>query len=80
MTGPVQEITEIAGVSDEDAVLIAVLLQGKTHRAAGKATGVSERTVYRRLQDPTFRKALSNARSAVLAGVVNALATSSKKP
>ena len=79
MTDAATENPENFGVGDEDAVLIALLLQGKTNRAAAKATNISESTVHRRLQDPTFRKALSNARSAVLAGVVNALANASDK-
>jgi hypothetical protein len=46
--------------------LIIALAKGMSVRAAAKASGFSERSVYRRLQDPPFLSKVSNAQSALL--------------
>jgi len=49
-----------------DAFLIPVLVTGKSVREASQETGLSERSIYRRLADPLFRKQLSVARTALV--------------
>lgn len=49
-----------------NAQLVAVLAGGATAQAAAKLTGVSPRTVFRRLADPTFRRRVTRARSELL--------------
>jgi len=61
---------------DETAV-IAALAAGASAEAAARSGGVSRRTVYRRLEDPTFRKAVDDARAAILARAVAKLTASS---
>jgi len=45
-----------------DIALIAALAGGATVAEAAKTAGVSERTAFRRLQDPAFRQRLETAR------------------
>jgi hypothetical protein len=53
--------------------LIAALLQGKTIAEAAEASGLSPRTVSRRLADPAFVRELQAARQRVLTRAVNVL-------
>jgi hypothetical protein len=46
----------------EDLALLTALLSNATIRKAGAEAGLSEATVYRRLQDATFRKQLKEMR------------------
>ena len=46
-----------------DEALMLALACGATVEVAAQKTGVSQRTVYRRLEDPDFRHALSRYRS-----------------
>jgi hypothetical protein len=56
------------------AVLIAALAAGATVRDAARQAKVAERTVYRRLEDATFRRQVTDARGEILARTVGRLA------
>ena len=56
----------------EPALLVA-LLQGKTIPEAAQATGLSERTIKRRLADPAFVRELQVARQRAVSRAVNVL-------
>jgi hypothetical protein len=62
--------------ADFPPVLIAALAGGLTVAAAAKKAKLSERTVYRRLQDPAFRTAVSQACGAMLSQAIGLLAAS----
>ena len=49
-----------------DAALIAALAAGATVQDAANQAGVAERTVYRRLADPSFRAQIEEARRAAI--------------
>jgi hypothetical protein len=51
--------------------LIAALLHGNTIPEAAQASGLSERTVSRRLADPSFQAALREARQRALSRAIN---------
>jgi hypothetical protein len=51
----------------DDGVLVAALAIGKTHAEAARISGVSERTIGRRLQDPDFEARVRGARAEVTA-------------
>ena len=55
-------------------VLLAALAGGATHQEAATQAGVSERTAYRRLEDPAFRQQLAEARGALITRAVGRLA------
>ncbi len=63
-----------SGRKNADAVLIVALASGKGPAEAAKLAGVSERTVYRRLQDPVWRRQVAAARTDMLARAVGVLA------
>ena len=56
-----------------DEVLVAALAAGATHAAAANAAGVSERTVRRRLNDPTFHASVIAERDALVRRVATKL-------
>jgi len=56
-----------AGRSGADDVLITLLASGTTRQAAAARAKVSERTLYRRLQDVTFRARIDEARADMVA-------------
>ena len=56
-----------AGRSGADDVLITLLASGTTRQAAAARASVAERTVYRRLQDVTFRARIDEARADMVA-------------
>ena len=61
---------------NEDALLLA-LACGATAEAAGRQCGLTERSVYRRLEDPAFRARLQELRSDMVrrsAGMLTAAA------
>jgi hypothetical protein len=60
-----------------DAPLVASLAAGASERSAAKAGEVSERTVHRRLEDPTFRKAVEEARADIVRRAVAMLSAAS---
>jgi hypothetical protein len=62
-----------------DCALIAALASGATVQAASVAAGVAERTVYRRLEDPAFRRRVSETRGRMLAQAVGLLADASSR-
>jgi hypothetical protein len=62
------------GRSNADALLIVALAQGKTGAEAAEAAGVSERTVYRRLEAHEFRLEVARAQQAIVAPALGALA------
>lgn len=47
---------------DTDRILIASLASGKSTQEAAAEAGVSERTVYRRLEEPEFRRTMVTLR------------------
>ena len=67
------------GRKNADAALIAALATGATVRDAASDVGVGERTVYRRLDDPAFRRQVDDARAALIATAVARLGAASTK-
>jgi len=61
-----EESHEANDRSKNEPDLIIALAKGMSVRAAAKTSGFSERSVYRRLQDPQFLKRVSDAQSALL--------------
>jgi hypothetical protein len=55
-----------SGRKNADTALLAALAAGLTVSKAAAKAGVSERTAYRRLEDPDFRSRLGAARAAML--------------
>jgi hypothetical protein len=62
-----------------DAQLIAALTAGATIKAAAGMAGVSEATVYSRLQKSEFRRQIAEAKASVIAEVVARLGLLAKK-
>jgi len=58
------------GRENADAALVAALAAGRTVQEAARTAGVSERTVYRRLEDPTFTCQVDAARDAMVSQAV----------
>jgi AcrR family transcriptional regulator len=58
------------GRSNADAALLAALASGATVRDAAKSAGVAERTVYRRLDDPEFRRRVDSTRAEMVSQAV----------
>ena len=67
----------MTGRKGGDIATIAALAAGASVQAAARAGGVSERTVYRRLEDPAFRKAVEDARAEILSRAVSKLTAAS---
>ncbi len=65
-----------SGRKQSDETLILHLAAGASRTSAAKAAGVSERTVFRRLQDPAFRQRLDEARAEMLTSAVARLTAS----
>ena len=63
-----------SGRKNGEPALIAALAGGATVQEAARAAGVSERTVYRRLEHDTFRRQLAEARAELMARAAGALA------
>lgn len=61
--------------SSADARLIALLAGGLTREEAARQAGVSERTIYRRLQTAEFRGAVQAARDQMVSEAVGQLVT-----
>ena len=61
------------GRTDGQITLIVALARGAGVREAAQQTGVSERTVYRRLRSPDFQRKLQSARGSMLADAVGRL-------
>jgi hypothetical protein len=62
-----------------DEPLALGLAQGKTVAAAAKAANVSERTAYRRLADPAFRRLVRDLRGEMVSQAVGRLTALSGK-
>ena len=62
---------------DADQALIAALAAGATKQEAARLVGVGERTVYRRLEDPRFRRRVDEARAELVNRAVGSLADAS---
>jgi len=60
-----------------DAGLITALAGGRTIRDAARTSGVSEATVYRRLEDPAFRQRVAEARGKLVDNALGQLADAS---
>ncbi len=58
------------GRKNADDMLVLALASGKSVPDAANTGGVSERTVYRRLDDPAFRKKIQTLRAEMLAQTV----------
>lgn len=63
--------------SKADSALVAALAAGSTTKDAAKTAGVSESTIYRRLREPEFRGAVSEARRVMIEQAVGALSDAS---
>lgn len=71
-------MTAIPGQDAEgDELLIELLARGCSHSGAAKATGISDRTVRRRLQDTEFRERVKEARRELSARTTGKLAEAS---
>lgn len=57
-----RNVTQEGGLTGSDELLIVALLRKPTVKEAAKECGVSERTVFRRLQDGAFRERYGAAR------------------
>ena len=66
-----------SGTSSNDGALIAALIGGANVEDAAQAAGLSRRTAFRRLADPTFVRALNEAKRARLDRVVDVLTAGS---
>lgn len=64
------------GRKSSDETLILALASGASRASAAKAAGVSERTVFRRMQDADFRQRLDEARATMLSNAVARLTAS----
>src|SRR5215213_2822305 len=62
---------------DADQALVAALAAGATKQEAARLAGVGERTIYRRLEDPDFRRRVDQARGELVGRVVGRLADAS---
>jgi hypothetical protein len=62
-----------------DARLLAALSSGISVAEAARSTGFSERTVYRRLADPAFRKQLAGMRDDLITEALADLASSAAR-
>lgn len=62
---------------DTDRILIASLASGKSTQLAAAEAGVSERTVYRRLEEPEFRRNMVASRGRMVDYLTNRLAEAS---
>jgi hypothetical protein len=62
---------------DADDVLVAALAAGCTKLEAARLAGVGERTVYRRLDDPQFRRRIEQARAELVSQTVGRLTDAS---
>jgi hypothetical protein len=62
-----------------DRVLMASLAAGKTTQDAAEAAGVSERTVFRRLEQPEFRQNMITLRERMVDDLTSRLADASSK-
>lgn len=56
----------MAGKPRQDDVLVDLLAAGRSHADSARQSGVSERTVHRRLADPDFRQRVDARRQAML--------------
>lgn len=65
-----------SGRKTSDETLILALAAGASRASAAKSASVSERTVFRRLQDPAFRQRLDAARAEMLTSAVARLTAS----
>ena len=63
------------GRNGADSALIVALACGQPVRQAGETADVSERTVYRRLQDEAFRASLARERARLVEEAVGRLAS-----
>jgi hypothetical protein len=64
-----------SGRKNADSALSLALATGATVGVAARRAGVSERTAYRRLQDPAFRSLVDRTRSQIVDRTVAGLAT-----
>lgn len=53
--------------SKRDELIISALLANPTVKAAAKVVGISERQIYRKLEQPAFKSMYNSAKKAVLA-------------
>ncbi len=60
-----------------DGALLIAFAGGATATEAARRAGVSERTAFRRLQDPAFQKRIAQARNKMVDAVVGQLAEAS---
>jgi len=67
------------GSEKGDAALIVALAGGATVRDAARRAHVGERTVYRRLDEPDFRRQVQDARADMVAQAVGKLADAATK-
>jgi hypothetical protein len=78
VTDPVRIWQDQPETGGDDALalehLALELAQGKTNAEAAKAAGVSERTIYRRLAEPPFRRRVRAIRAEMLREAIGRLA------
>ena len=64
-----------SGRKNADERLLVALAGGLTVRAASKASGVSERTIYRRLDDEAFQQRITHTRATLVKRATGRLVT-----
>ena len=67
----------MAGLKGSHEAMVAALAAGASVPAAAKAGGASERTLWRRLEDAAFRKAVEDARAEIVKRAVAKLSAAS---
>jgi hypothetical protein len=73
-------MSEIAAIVDEpDCQLLGSLARGHTVADSAKLTGISERTIYRRLGQMDFRRRLAAKRGEILASALGALTDAARE-
>ncbi len=68
-----------AGGTRGEQALLSALAAGSSVEAAAKAAGISERTVYRRLQSPSFQGHLAALRDELVTGALGELVGSASE-
>src|SRR5262249_32444858 len=61
------------GRANADELLAAALAAGKSHRDAATTAGVSQKTAFRRMQDPAFRDRVREMRASMMAAALGRL-------
>jgi hypothetical protein len=70
----VQEFADNGAAEAPDEIAARIIAAGQTRAAAAAASGMSERTIYYRLTDPSFRALVAKYREPIVDSAVGTLA------